>query len=97
VWLFENMHTRNKSSAVTFLNMLDSSTMIVFGLYVLFISRNWFYLELTMYLCGLAAFLFVLAVMPESPKWLLINGRPKEALEQFKTIAQINGVPYTIS
>lgn len=41
VWLFENMHTRNKSSAVTFLNMLDSSTLVIFGLYVLYVSRNW--------------------------------------------------------
>jgi hypothetical protein len=49
-----------------------------------------------MYLLGVTAFLFILLVMPESPKWLLINGRANEAREQFKTIARFNGVPFTI-
>jgi MFS family permease len=43
-WLFECMETKNKSSAVTCMNMFDSSTMIGFGLYVLFVSKNWLYL-----------------------------------------------------
>jgi hypothetical protein len=38
------METKNKSSAVTVMNMFDSSTMIGFGLYVLFVSKNWLYL-----------------------------------------------------
>ena len=35
---------------------------------------------------GICAF-----VLPESPGWLLINGRKKEAIEAFNFIGRING------
>ena len=44
VWIFEMIETRHKSSACTVINAMDSSTMIGFGLYVLFISKNWLYI-----------------------------------------------------
>lgn len=91
VWLFESMETKNKSTAVTFMNMLDASTMVFFGIYVLFISRDWFHIEITMYCVSICAWLSILLMLPESPKWLMINGRAKEAHDSFKRIAKLNG------
>ena len=76
-WLFECMETKNKSSAVTAMNMLDSFTMVGFGLYVLFISKNWLYIEIATYFLSILSFVGILIVMPESPKWFLINGKQK--------------------
>lgn len=66
--------------------------MTVICLYSLFISRNWFYLQLFMTSIGTLSFLIVLLLVPESPKWLLINGRKQEAVEALNKIAKINGV-----
>jgi|LauGreDrversion4_2_1035121.scaffolds.fasta_scaffold240266_1 inner membrane protein involved in colicin E2 resistance len=66
--------------------------MTVICLYSLFISRNWFYLYLFMTSIGTLSFLIVLLLVPESPKWLLINGRKQEAVEALNKIAKINGV-----
>ncbi len=71
------METKNKSSAVTAMNMLDSFTMVGFGLYVLFISKNWLYIEIATYFLSILSFVGILIVMPESPKWFLINGKQK--------------------
>jgi hypothetical protein len=90
------METKNKSSAVTVMNMFDSSTMVIFGIYVLFISKNWFYIEIATFILSILSFIGILIVMPESPKWLLINGKQKEAHESLKAIAATNDVPYTI-
>lgn len=34
--------------------------------------------------------------MPESPNWLMMNNRTKEAIESLNLIAKINGVEYRI-
>ena len=93
VWLFEMMETKYKSSACTVINALDASTMIFFGSYVLFISTNWFYIELFYYCVGIIAFFSMLTFVPESPKWLIINGRNVEAHHQFEYISKFNKVP----
>lgn len=91
-WLFECMETKNKSRAVTFLNMVDLLTMIVLSLYVLFVSRSWFYLCFTMYCVGVINWLTIYFAMPESPKWLLTKGRTQQAHLCFEAIANLNGV-----
>jgi len=95
-WLFESIETCHKSSALTALNMYDSSTMVLLGVYALFISRNWQGLVLTMYALTFVAFIVIYLVLPESPKYLLIHGRINEAHESLKAIAKLNGVEYTI-
>lgn len=90
------METRTKSSAVTALNMYNSASMVVFGFYILFISRDWAGLMLLMYVLSIIAFAVICFVLPESPKFLLINNRASEAHESLRTIARINGANYSI-
>lgn len=90
VWLFELMETHHKSSSCSVLNAINSSTMVVFGLYVLFISRKWFYIMFFMYLVAMVAFVVIFITLPESPRWLLINGHREEAVTTFKYIADYN-------
>lgn len=90
------METKYKAPACTFLNMYNQGTFIIFGLYILFVSRDWFGIAFFMYLLGLVAFAITF-MLPEAPRWLLVNGRTTDALEQFKAIAEANGVEYTIS
>lgn len=76
--------------------MFNSATMVVFGFYILFISRNWEGLILFMYGLSIIAFACIFFVLPESPKFLLINGRANDAHDSLRSIARINGVSYFI-
>ena len=95
-WVFELIETRHKSISCSVVNALDSCTMIVFGLYVLFISKNWIYLELFFYSLGILAYIVILFFMPESPKWNLIHGRNHAAHKELNYIATVNKVPFSI-
>jgi MFS family permease len=96
VWMFELMETRHKSSACSVLNIINSGTMVVFGLYVLLVSRDWFPIELFMWTIGILAYIAMYFLMPESPRWLLINGRKLEALEKYEYIADFNKTEFLI-
>jgi phage shock protein PspC (stress-responsive transcriptional regulator) len=94
--MFELMETRHKSSACSVLNIINSGTMVVFGLYVLLVSRDWFPIELFMWTIGILAYIAMYFLMPESPRWLLINGRKLEALEKYEYIADFNKTEFLI-
>ena len=64
--------------------------MVVTGLYILFISKNWLPLEVTMWFIGICNLTLISTLMPESPKWLLITGKISEAIQQFNYIAEFN-------
>ena len=60
-------------------------------LYYKYISVDWFWLCLVFCLLSYAATLTIL-ICPESPRWLIVNGRSEEAIHALNTIAEMNGV-----
>lgn len=89
-WLFSMVHSSNKSAACSFLNAFDTSTILVTCVYFQFISREWFWLYLVMTVLASMSFLILMVFVPESPRWLLGQGREKEAIDVFNEIAKIN-------
>ena len=90
VWIFEMVESKYKSWCCSFVNTVDTLTMVVTGLYILFISKNWLPLEVTMWFIGICNLTLISTLMPESPKWLLITGKISEAIQQFNYIAKFN-------
>lgn len=90
VWLSECVGFSYKSTAFTLINMFDGMTMANVCLYYMFISVDWFWLCLFFCLLSYAATLTIL-ICPESPRWHLVNGRKREAIEAFNRIAELNG------
>ena len=91
VWLSECVGFQYKSTAFTLINMFDGMTMANVCLYYMFISLDWFWLCLFFCLLSYVATLTIL-ICPESPRWHLVNGRKREAIEAFNRIAEMNGV-----
>ena len=77
--------------ACTIMNIWDGLPMAVFCLYLMFISTNWFYINLVMYFLAIFGLLGVIFILVESPKWLLINGMREEAISNLNYIGRING------
>ena len=50
-----------------------------------------------MTLIGTFSFIVVMLVVPEAPRWLLVNGKQEEAIDSFNYIASLNFSNYFIS
>ena len=79
-WLFEFMVQRYKVSANTCVNMGEFGTILIAGIVFYYVTPNWVPLFFSFYFTALIGFLGVLILCPESPKWLLLQGRQKEAI-----------------
>lgn len=89
VWLSECTSSTYKPSAFTYISAFDALPMILTCLMYLFVSKNWLYLPLIF--CVLSFIASILAyICPESPRWLLVNGRSQEAITELNKIASMN-------
>ena len=90
VWASECVPLSNKPLAFTMINVFDAFPIPFLCLYFAFVSKDWYPLQF--YVLLLSYFSFVLTFLcPESPRWLLVNGRTKEAIEVLNYIARWNG------
>ena len=92
IYAAELVPSRQSSTVNVSLTSFDSATMAVVCLYFLFISRDWFPLIFLMLMLSTLSFLVVAFVLPESPIWLLHQGRVTEAIQTFNYIGRVNGV-----
>ena len=76
-WLVSSVPTQYKTDATTYINCTDAVTMAVFCTYIGFIKKDWEGICLLFLALNYLAFLLGLLVCPESPKWLLNQGRRK--------------------
>ena len=64
----------------------------IFCVYVAYIDKSWFNMEAwVLGICYVAIFLGLFC--PESPRWLLYQGRRKEAIAALNHIAKVNCKP----
>jgi len=92
IYMTELVPPRNTASTSVTMTSFDSATMLVFNVYLLTISRDWMPLMILMAILAVFANIFALIFIPESPAWLLAQGRDDEAIDAFNAIAKFNGV-----
>ena len=76
VWLSECVGNPFKSTSFTIINVFEGLTLAVVGIYYVYISRNWYWLCLVMFIISILATALI-PFCPESPRWHLVNGRSK--------------------
>ena len=91
IWGFEISHSSHKKISSSIINMFDFANAAVAGGFFLFVSNDWFELYLPWVGMSVCAYLVILLFCPESPKWLLMQGRTEEAIESLNYIAWFNG------
>ena len=69
---------------------MDCSPATITGVFYLVFSRDWFTIYLINIIMSVSA-LVLAFICPESPRWLLYNGRTDEAIEAINYIAKFNG------
>jgi MFS family permease len=89
-WMFEIAEDKHKALSCSLINSWDCTNGLTFGLYF-FLVRPSAPDMLTAYtFLGLICFVVQIWLIPESPKFLLINGRKKEALDALNQIGKLN-------
>lgn len=64
--------------------------ILVTGLVYLVLTRDWFMIY-ALNVCVSLSALFLAFICPESPRWLLYNGRQAEAIDALNYMAKFNG------
>jgi MFS transporter, SP family, xylose:H+ symportor len=95
VWLSECVPLPLKPRSYTLINIADALPMVIVCIYYLAISRDWIYINIVMTVVSYIAW-FLIPFCPESPRWLLVNGRKAEAIEVLNYMAKANGSSYRI-
>ena len=92
VWATELAPAKNSTAITVSLTSFDAGSLGIICIYFLAVSRDWFPLMFFMTLLSTAAFLVLAFVLPESPIWLINQGRTKEAVDTLNYIGKWNGV-----
>jgi len=71
--------------------------MVIVGTYVIFISKDWYKLLLVHLAIGILSLFSMMLLLPESPKWLSLNGKREKAIDSFQYIANFNHSPTSIA
>ena len=90
VLCYETVQDKHKALSSTAINAFDGATLIFLGTYFIFV-KDWFPYQFIMFIIQFISFFVFLALMTESPKWLLLKGRNLEAIEVFNYYARFNG------
>lgn len=94
--MFENTTSKNKSLANGFIGLFDCLTLAFMCSYLM-LAKNWIWIEIVMTGLGVLAYMLIVLVVLESPKWLLVNGNTQLAIQSLNKIARINGSKKRIS
>ena len=88
----ENCPSQGAPKSLALIFSVDSSSPLYYCLFVLVISKNTYNLFYFINALGITAFITFALVIKESPKWLILKGRNKEAVDAINYIARFNGV-----
>ena len=84
------MPLRRRPDVITIINIVDALPALILGIWFLFFGNNWFTIAMIMVAVHYSA--FILGIFcPESPRWLLLNDRKAEAIEEINYMARFNG------
>mmetsp|Transcript_8570 Transcript_8570/g.14455 ORF Transcript_8570/g.14455 Transcript_8570/m.14455 type:complete len:294 (-) Transcript_8570:913-1794(-) len=89
--MFELTNEENKGFCATFINAFDALSLFVLGFTLKFVTKDLVYVIQTVNLVETAAVFLYILLVPESPKWLILNGQQAKGIESLNYIAFVNG------
>ena len=89
VWLSEFFPFRLKSTSYTIINIIDASPMSVTCFWLYFVNRDIKVInEIVFYIVIFA--LLTITILPDSPRWLIINNRRTDTIKSLNYLAKWN-------
>lgn len=81
----------SKAICSTVVNAFDAVTLGIQGFVYMYVVADAVKFIEFMNIVGTIAILSYILIVPESPKWLFLNGQRKEAIKNLNYIAKLNG------
>ena len=85
-YAFELVELKNKPMVCSAINIWDVSTLMWINLYILHVSRNWWYIMAAYTTLGCIAWTILVMFGHESPKWMMMDGRSNDCKEELQKI-----------
>ena len=89
-WMFELCGNKHYSQANAAMNFCDAAISVVVCGFFLLIKRDWKPILMIYSFLGLSGIVLQVLLLPESPRFLLINGKTKEAIAALNQISRLN-------
>jgi MFS family permease len=92
IYLMEMVPAKSASNAATTLCLADSTVMIFATLYFVYVSNDSYYWEMYALFANFLSVFMIIAVAPESPKFLFEKRQFDQCKEALTLIASLNGI-----
>jgi hypothetical protein len=89
-WIFELMEEKHHKFANSIINTWDGTNGLFIGAFFYFVKPEWFPIMFFFVYLGIFCFIVQITLLPESPKFLLRQGRKKEAIDALNRIGWLN-------
>ena len=89
--MFELTDEASKDFCATVINMTDSLTMFIIGFCLKYLVADAILIVQVANAVGIIAIILYIFLVPESPKWLILNQRFKEGVRTLNYISRLNG------
>jgi hypothetical protein len=80
-----------QENVINYYMYLEPLIVIYISLHYQFINRYWLPLQIIFLCITIINTIYIIIIMPESPKFLYMNGKFEESRENLKIIAKFNG------
>ena len=88
--MFELIPKEHKQFCATFINTIDTFSLSCHGFYYMLVEPNAVQYVQLLYFIGTFSTIIYLLIIPESPRWLLQNGKDQRGIKVMNYIAWFN-------
>lgn len=91
-YILEFLPQKNQKNYITFFTILDYPSILIISIYYQYINVNWYGQQFLGLILSTLCVTYCMVMMPESPKYLYMNGSFEESRQIINRMCKFNGI-----